>query len=168
MLAVIIFFSLRATFETSVVVYGSMEPGIEDGQRLIINKATYHFHEPERGDVIILYPPHDPDDTYIKRIIALPGDTIEVKRGRVYINGSPVHEPYLKEPPTYTLQQQTIPENNYFVLGDNRNVSNDSHNGWTLPRESIIGKVWLSIWPPDKWEVVDNYPLGEQLAKVDE
>ena len=80
------------------------------------------------------------------------------------INGSPLDEPYIKDQPNYSLGPQKIPENNYFVLGDNRNNSNDSHNGWTVPRENIIGKSWLSIWPPRQWGLVTNYPLQEQLT----
>ncbi len=143
-----------------------MEPSLQDGQQLLINKVVYYFREPERGDVIILHPPppYSPKATpFIKRIIALPGDTIEVKNGEVYVNGSKLDEPYIKESPTYNLQQKKIPENEYFVLGDNRNNANDSHNGWTVPRQNIIGKAWLSIWPPGEWGLVPNYSLNEQL-----
>jgi len=144
-----------------------MEPTLqEEGQRLIISKITYLFHEPERGDIIVFHPPHKPKDEppYIKRIIGLPGDTIEIKGGAVYINGSKLYEPYVKNPPNYTIAKLTIPENEYFVLGDNRPVADDSHNGWTVKREDIIGKAWLSIWPPSKWGLAPNYPLQEQLA----
>jgi len=143
-----------------------MEPGLQDEQQILINKVVYYFHEPERGDVIILRPPppYNPEATpFIKRIIALPGDTIEVKNGAVYVNGLKLDEPYIKEPPAYNLQQKKIPENEYFVLGDNRNNANDSHNGWTVPRQNIIGKAWLSIWPPGEWGLVPNYSLNEQL-----
>ncbi len=143
-----------------------MEPSLQNGQQLLVNKVVYYFHEPERGDVIILHPPppYNPEATpFIKRIIALPGDTIEVKNGAVYVNGSKLVEPYIKEPPTYNFQQKKIPENEYFVLGDNRNNANDSHNGWTVPRQNIIGKAWLSIWPPGEWGFVPNYSLNEQL-----
>jgi signal peptidase I len=143
-----------------------MEPSLQNGQQLLVNKVVYYFHEPERGDVIILHPPppYNPETTpFIKRIIALPGDTIEVKNGAVYVNGSKLDEPYIKESPAYSFQQQKIPEDEYFVLGDNRNNTNDSHNGWTVPRQNIIGKAWLSIWPPGEWGFVLNYSLDEQL-----
>ena len=164
--AIVIFFLLQATVQKSSVNGYSMEPGLQDGQQLLINKVVYYFHEPERGDVIILHPPppYSPKATpFIKRIIALPGDTIEVKNGAVYVNGSKLDEPYIKEPPTYNFQQKKIPENEYFVLGDNRNNTNDSHNSWTVPRQNIIGKAWLSIWPPGEWGLVPNYSLNEQL-----
>ncbi|MFQ6121780.1 MAG: signal peptidase I [Dehalococcoidales bacterium] len=163
-LAVAVFFLLQATVQTFVVVGASMEPNFHNGQRLLVNKAVYYLHQPERGDVIIFRSinPRQPD--YIKRAIALPGDTVEVKEGIVYVNGSQLNEPYIKSPPSYTLEQQKIPENKYFVLGDNRNNSDDSHNGWLVPHQNIIGKAWLSIWPPDKWGLVPDYHLQEQLV----
>jgi len=163
-LAVIIFVLLQTTFQTFIVVGSSMEPNFQWRQRLLINKAVYHFHEPERGDVIVFQPFENRQTDYIKRIIALPGDTVEVEMGAVYVNDSKLDEPYIKEPPAYTLNQRKVPDNSYFVLGDNRNNSNDSHNGWTVPPQSIVGKVWLSIWPPDQWGLAANYPLQEQLV----
>ena len=165
-LAAVIFFGLQATFERFDVREYCMEPNFQEGQQVIVNKVLYKFREPERGDVIILHPPppYDPKATpFIKRIIALPGDTIEVNNGAVYVNDSKLYEPYIKELPNYTVERYKIPENNYFVLGDNRNNASDSHTGWTLPRQTIIGKVFLSVWPPDSWGLVANYPLQEQI-----
>ena len=163
-LAVVIFILLQTTFQTFIVVGSSMEPNFEEEQRLLINKTVYHFHEPERGDVIVFQPFENRQVDYIKRVIALSGDTVEVKTGVVYVNDSPLDEPYIKDPPAYTLPQKKIPDNNYFVLGDNRNNSNDSHNGWTVPHQNIIGKVCLSIWPPNQWGLGANYPFQEQLV----
>jgi signal peptidase I len=163
-LALIVFLVAQATIQTYVVVMTSMEPSFHEGQRLVVNKAAYFFGEPERGDVIIFKAPNGKADDFIKRIIALPGDTVEVKGRAVYINGTKLDEPYVKSPPNYTLAEKEVPENNYFVLGDNRNNSNDSHHGWLLPRENIIGKAWLSTWPPSYWGIVPDYALGEQLA----
>ena len=163
-LAVVIFLLLQATVQSFEVHLSSMEPNIHEGQRILVSKIAYQFHEPERGDVIIFHAPDNLRGDFIKRIIALPGDTVEVDKGLVYINGYQLDEPYIKDLPKYTLSRQKIPEDNYFVLGDNRNNSNDSHNGWTVPRENIIGKVWLSIWPPREWGLVTNYPLQEQLT----
>jgi signal peptidase I len=148
LIAVGVFFLSRATVQSSVVVGSSMEPSFEDGQRLLVNKAVYHLREPQRGEVIVFQPPsgHGPD--FIKRIIALPGDTIEIKDGEVYLNDQAIDEPYIKAHPLYTMESQEIPEGEYFVLGDNRNNSNDSHSWGTLSREKIIGKVWISVWPP--------------------
>ncbi len=163
-LALLIFFTVQATVQTFVVVGSSMRPSFQDGERLLVTKITYKLHQPERGDVVIFEPPDNRQTDYIKRIIALPGDTVEVKMGAVYVNGSQLDEPYINNPPSYTLEEQKIPEKSYFVLGDNRNNSNDSHRGWVVPRQNIVGKAWLSIWPPDKWGLVPDYPLQEQLT----
>jgi signal peptidase I len=168
-LAIAIFFALQLAFSTSIVVGYSMEPDFHQGQRLLINKVVYHLHEPQRGDVIIFYSPNNPQAEYIKRIIGLPGESIEIKEGIVYIyqNGDalPLDEPYIQDPPAYTLTKQEIPDNEYFVLGDNRNNSDDSHKGWTVPRQNIIGKTWLSIWPPAEWGLAPNYSLYEATSE---
>ena len=167
-LAVVVFFIIQTTVQTFVVMGASMEPSLHDGQRLLVNKAVYYLNlsEPERGDVIVFKLTNRQTD-YIKRIIALPGDTVEVKTGVVYVNGSPLKESYIKNPPSYTMADLEIPEKSYFVLGDNRNNSNDSHHGWLLPRENVIGKAWLSTWPPDDWGIVPDYPLEEQIANAE-
>lgn len=164
-LAVVIFLLLQATVQSFIVVGSSMKPSLHDGQRLLVSKAVYIFHEPEWGDMVVFRSPNNQETDFIKRIIALPGDTVEVEGGVVYVNGSPLDESeYIKEQPKYKLSATKIPQNEYFVLGDNRNNSNDSHNGWTVPRQNIIGKAWLSIWPPDRWGLVTNYSLQEQLV----
>ena len=163
LLAVIIFACFRVTLETFAIFLSSMEPSFYEGQRLLVNKVVYFFDEPERGDVIIFDAPGSRKGDYIKRVIALPGDTVEIKEGAVYINGTKLDEPYIKNPPGYTLAEQTIPEYMYFVLGDNRNNSDDSHNGYLVPRQNIIGKGWVSTWPPSEWGLVPDYSLEEQL-----
>jgi len=141
-----------------------METSCYEGQRLLGNKAAYIFGDPQRGDVVIFIAPDPMEGDYIKRVIALPGDTVEVKEGAVYINGFKLDEPYIKSPPGYSLEEQKIPENMYFVLGDNRNNSADSHNNWLVPRQNMIGKAWLLTWPPTEWGVVPSYSLEEQLV----
>ena len=163
-LALVIFFLLQTTVQTFVVVGSSMEPNLYEEERLVVNKVVYRLHEPERGDVIVFLPPNGHRPEYIKRVIGLPSETIEIKSGAVYINGSKLNESYIKEMPKYNLSQRKIPEDKYFVLGDNRNNSNDSHNDWTVPRQNIVGKAWLAIWPPNTWGVVPNFSLPEQLA----
>jgi signal peptidase I len=163
-LALIIFLVAQATIQTFIVVMSSMEPSFYDGQRLVVNKAVYIFGEPERGDVVIFRAPNGQKDDFIKRVIAIPGDNVEVKNRAVYINGVKLDEPYIKSPPSYTLTEMEVPKNSYFVLGDNRDHSNDSHHGWLVPRQNIIGKAWLTTWPPTDWGVVPDYPLEEQLA----
>ncbi len=169
-LAGVIFFTLQITLQTFVIVGPSMEPGLQSGQRILINKVAYAFGEPERGDVIVFHPPGDQETDYIKRIIALPGESVEIAEGIVYIhqNGDvyPLNEPYIEELPNHDFQGDIIPEDEYFVLGDNRNNSEDSRNDWTVNSEDIVGKAWLRIWPLGEWGVVLNYPLDEQLASA--
>lgn len=164
--AVVIFLLLQAAVQSFVIIGYSMQPNLHEGERLLINKVVYKFRQPESGEVIIFHPPTKQEADYIKRVIALPGETVEVEEGVVYVNGHQLDEPYIKEPPTYTLSERKIAENEYFVLGDNRNNSNDSHNGWTVSRESIIGKAWFTFWPPREWGIVMHYPLAEQLASA--
>ncbi len=163
-LAIIIFVAARATVQTFVVIMTSMEPNFHDGQRLVVNKAVYIFGEPERGDVIIFRAPNGRHEDFIKRVIAIPDDTVEIKNQAVYVNGVKLDEPYIKNPPSYTMAKEEVPEDRYFVLGDNRDNSNDSHHGWFVPRENIIGKAWLTTWPPKDWGPIPDYSLKEQLS----
>ncbi|MBC8476915.1 MAG: signal peptidase I [Dehalococcoidia bacterium] len=165
-LALVVFFALRFTIDTVIIIGISMEPSFHSGQRILISKVTYRMHEPERGDVIVFRPTNSEKGEFIKRIIAVPNDTVEVKDDAVYVNGTRLKEPYINNTPSYHLGKQKIPAGNYFVLGDNRNQSNDSHNGWVVPRQNIVGKAWLSIWPPPEWGLVPEYSLHEQLASV--
>ena len=145
----------------SQVKSGSMEPTLQIGQRLIISKIAYVLHEPERGDIITFHLDRYPDATFIKRIVGLPGESVEIRQGIVYIhekdgNVLPLDEPYIKKAPRSLFNGGTIPENEYFMLGDNRNNSSDSRTGWTVPRQNIVGKAWLSIWPPSQWGIAPN------------
>ncbi len=158
LIAVGVFFLLRVTVQSFVVVGSSMEPSLEDGQRLLVNKVVYHLREPQRGEIIVFHQPNGGRVDLIKRIIALPGDIVEIKEGAVYINDSAIDEPYIKAAPSYTMAEEEIPEGEYFVLGDNRNNSNDSHSWGELPQQNIIGKAWLSIWPPGS---IPHYDLQE-------
>jgi len=169
--AVVVFVGLRFTVQTFVVYGPSMQPNFWDNQRLLANKVVYRIHEPERGDVIIFRPPLHQPDSYIKRVIGLPGEFVEMKDGNVYIHqedGSVIEldEPYVKEPATRSYVSGVIPPGEYFVLGDNRNNTNDSRNGWMVPASDVIGKAWLSIWPPDKWGLAANYPPRESIANA--
>jgi signal peptidase I len=162
-LAVIIFLVLQTTIQSSIVDGSSMEPGLDNGQRLIVAKIAYNFKEPQRGDVIIIHPPVAPQKQWVKRIIGIPGDVIEVKQGIVFVNNVPLTEPYIKSPPSYVLAPYTVAEDNYFVMGDNRNNSTDSHYGWTVSKDNIVGEVWLRIWPFSQWGIIQAYPLADEL-----
>ena len=163
------FFALFQVTVGSFKVYGSsMLPGIEQGDYILVSKATYFLGEPQRGDIIVLHSPQDTNTDLIKRIIALPGDTVKIKDNTVFVNDTALVEPYTLEPPHYLLLPEEIPAGNYFVLGDNRNNSSDSHRGWTLPRKNIIGKAWITYWPPYRWRTMKHYKLNAdtQAAEV--
>lgn len=130
---------------------GSMEDTIPKPSRIISSRIHYWFSDPERGDVILFDPPDGDIYYYVKRVIGLPGDTIVIIDGKVYLNGSdePLDEPYLREAATGSFGPYTVPEGCYFVMGDNRNHSNDSrywHNSF-VPRESIYAKALFVYWP---------------------
>jgi signal peptidase I len=194
-LALLIFLAVRAAVQNFQVEGSSMDPGLRNGEFLLVNKLLYAqinldgidrfipfidlpdgsrhiFRAPQRGDVIVFKFPRDPTRDFIKRIIGVPGDTVEVKDGSVYINGEPLDEPYLTYKVNYTFAPVTVPEGHYFVLGDNRPGSFDSHS-WTnyepspdwdqppfVPEENIIGQAWLSYWPVDNWGLVPNKTLN--------
>ncbi|NET44093.1 signal peptidase I [Okeania sp. SIO2B3] len=133
----------------------SMIPTLEVGDRLVVEKVSYHFHPPVAGDIIVFQPPQQlqrygyvKNQAFIKRVIGLPGDTIRIENGLVYINDQPLTENYIAEPPEYTLPISVeVPENQYFVMGDNRNNSNDSHVWGFLPKKNIIGRAIFRFWP---------------------
>ncbi len=163
-LALAVYLLLHSTIESSIVNNISMQPGLIAGQRLIINKVIYNFREPQRGEIIILYPPVQPDEQWVKRLIGLPGDIIEVKNHQLYVNHIPLVEPYIKEAPIYTYGPFQVPAGHYFVMGDNRNNSMDSHYNWTVSHDKIVGKAWLRIWPLSFFGGVGNYPIDPQLS----
>lgn len=135
----------------------SMMPTLQEGEYIIINKLSYYLDEPERGDIIVLRFPNDRTRDFIKRVVGIPGDQIEIGNGVVTVNGVALTEPYLNAPPSYN-GSWTVPADSYFVLGDNRNNSHDSHNWNFLPRSDIIGKAWVIYWKPENWGLVPHYP----------
>lgn len=138
--------------QRSVVEGSSMYPTLEDGDNLLIDKISYRFQEPERFDIIVFRYPHAQDTYYIKRIIGLPGETVLIQDGQIYINGELLEDPYGAEPmenPGRAYRQITLGPGEYFVLGDNRNVSSDSRDSsvGNVTTEQIVGKVFLRIYP---------------------
>jgi signal peptidase I len=127
----------------------SMLPRLEDRDRLFINKFVYHFTAIDRGDVVVFHYPRDPEKSYIKRIIALPGDRFRVEHGRVFVNGKLVPEPYV--PPEYrdnrSVDEMILPPDNYFVMGDHRSISSDSRDFGLVDRSLIYGKAIFVYWP---------------------
>lgn len=161
-LTLIIFLLIQTVIRNFRVVGTSMVDNLHDGQYLIIDKISYNplvtdvlgVGGPQRGDVIVFEPPNRPGEDYVKRIIGLPGETVEIRRGQVFINGEPLAEPFQPRTGSYTMPPRVVPEGQVFVLGDNRNNSNDSHNWGPLPIENIVGRAWLSYWPPDQWGTI--------------
>jgi signal peptidase I len=127
----------------------SMMPGLADQERIFINKYAYRLGTIERGDVVVFRYPGDPSKNYIKRIVGVPGDRIEIVRGEVMVNGSRLQEPYV--PAQFrddrSMSEMTVPEDGYFVLGDHRNLSNDSRDFGMVEREAIFGKAVFAYWP---------------------
>jgi signal peptidase I len=127
----------------------SMEPSLHTNQRLVVEKVSYRFHGPQRFDIVVLRLPSQGDELLIKRVIGLPGETVEIRNGQVYINGQQLDEPFTAEetrPGRYA--KVTVPPLHVYVLGDNRNRSNDSRSFGPVPIENIVGRAWLSYWPP--------------------
>jgi len=160
-LAVIIFLVVNTITGRYEVQSISMEPTLHEGQYLIVSKIAYWFHGPERGDIIVLDPPNGHSEIpYIKRVIGLPGEKVEVHDGRVWVNGIALNEPYISGPPAYG-ENRVLGDDEYLVLGDNRNNSSDSHIWGVLPRENIIGKSIFRYWPPEKWGFIPHYTFPE-------
>jgi signal peptidase I len=149
-------------FENYRVVGASMRPTLENGEFLVVNKLGYRLHEPQRGDIVVFQDPNAPDRKLIKRIIGLPGETVEMVEGAVLIDQQVLPEPYLEEPGYYTSEASVLPADQYFVLGDNRNNSSDSRSWGTLPRADIVGKAWLTYWPPRMWGAVPPTSYGAE------
>ncbi len=138
---------------SAVVPTGSMENTIQPGDRIIGWRLNYLFSDPERGDIVIFKYPDDEKKLYVKRVLGLPGDTLEVKSGMVYINNQPLDEPYIKEPPFEDGGPWTVPEESYFMMGDNRNHSHDSRfwQNTFVAEDKILGKVIFRYWPSIEW-----------------
>jgi signal peptidase I len=159
-IAAAIYFGVHVIFEQITVEQTSMIPTLTERQRIFINKLV---NEPNRGDIIVFKNPDNTKDTpLIKRVIGLPGEEVEVRSGFVFINGSPLNETYIGEMPHYNMPKRIIPGGEYFVLGDNRNSSWDSHAGWTVPQDDILGKAWLSVWPLDHLGLVPEYAYANE------
>ncbi|MEL1136378.1 signal peptidase I [Desulfitobacterium sp. THU1] len=144
--------------EARIIPTGSMLSTIQLQDRVIVDKLFFkYFGEFERGDIIVFHPPssaHSSDD-FIKRIVALPGDTIEISKHKTYINGQPIEEPYVMEPQIKTLESLVVPEGSVFVMGDNRNNSADSREWGFLPIENISGMTLFRYWPLNRFGAID-------------
>lgn len=135
----------------------SMLPTLHTGDRLVVEKISYYFHPPSTGDIIVFQPPEElqrrgypKDQAFIKRVIGEPKEVVNVFQGKVYLNGQALKEDYIAEPPENPFPPVTVPENQFFVMGDNRNDSNDSRYWGFLPRKNIIGRAAFRFWPLDR------------------
>lgn len=174
LLALLMLFALQFTTQNFRVIGSSMEPTISTGERLMVNKLIYYnldvdrlnryvpfvsvgtggtqylFHPPVHGDIVVFNYPKDPAQNFVKRVVAVPGDTIGMAHGRVYINGQLTDESYVAELPSTSMGNILLADDEYFVLGDNRLRSNDSEDWGPVPMKNIVGKAWVTYWPMSK------------------
>jgi len=161
-LAIVLFLGLRVAVQSTVVEGGSMLPNFVDGEWVLVNKLAYRLSDIERGDVVVFHSPGEPDKDYIKRVVGLPGDSVSVRDGVVFVDGQPLDEPWRPMYDPAAFGPYTVPPGRVLVFGDNRPSSNDSR-AWSEPSldtERIVGKVWLSIWPRTAWGRVTNDAPG--------
>ena len=154
-LAVVLYFGINAVSVRVRVDGFSMNPTLQDGEYILVNRLAYKIGHPVRGDIVVFSFPMDPKQDLIKRVIGLPGESISVQDGKVMINGVPLEEPYIAAPPIYN-DTWVVPEGQLFVLGDNRNESKDSHEWGFLPLENVVGRAVLIYWPPPEWQVINH------------
>jgi signal peptidase I len=184
----LVFLIVRGVIQNFKIEGQSMEPNLHTGQYILVNKIVffhfdlnaplrllpgngdltpkivYPFHMPRRGEIVVFEYPRDMSKDYIKRVIGLPGDTVMIREGLVYVNGELLDEPYLQGVPTTCRGDDacnggnpiTVPAGTLFVMGDNRANSSDSREWGALPLEGIIGKAWVSYWPRDYWGVIPS------------
>jgi signal peptidase I len=154
-IALLLTFAIRTFIaEPRYIPSESMYPTLRTGDRLVVEKISNRSHSPHRGDIVVFAPPmelgYQKEQAFIKRVIATAGQTVAVENGMVYVDDRPLPEDYLAEPPAYTLPTVTIPQGTLFVMGDNRNNSNDSHIWGFLPQENIIGRAIFRFFPFDR------------------
>jgi signal peptidase I len=180
-LALLMFLLVRSVAQNFVVDGGSMEPTFYNGEMLIVNKLAYRtfdvswlpftdkgdwrpFGTPQPGDVVVFKFPQDQNRDFIKRVVAVSGQTVEVRGGEVYVDGVIQNEPYLDQAPTYDYGPTMVPEGQIFVLGDNRNNSYDSHSWGLLDESLLIGRAELRYWPLDRVGRIDHGGLSSGTA----
>lgn len=167
--AVILAIGIR-TFvaEARYIPSSSMEPTLQINDRLIIEKISYRLRSPERGEIVVFNPTDalkekNFHDAFIKRIIGLPGDEVKVSQGNVYVNGEMLDENYIAAPPAYEYGPVKVPEDQYLVLGDNRNNSYDSHYWGFVPREKLLGRAFVRFWPVPRVGLLTDDPGQEPM-----
>ena len=154
-LGLLIALGLHTIAEVRYTPSESMMPTLQVGDRLVVEKVGYRLRSPQRGDIIVFKAPpalivQNIHDDFTKRVIGVPGDMIAIKNGQVFVNSSAIAEPYIQVPPTYNYGPVTVPADHYFVLGDNRNHSYDSHFWGFVPRQNIMGHAVLRLSLPPR------------------
>ncbi|MBO0779642.1 MAG: signal peptidase I [Ktedonobacteraceae bacterium] len=157
-LTIVIFLALRFTIQTYSVNDPGMTPALNQNSYILVNKVAYLFHPPERSDVIVFHFPYDTTKVYIKRVIGIPGDKVSTDGSHVWVNGVQLNEPYVNNPFNPSAREWTVPQDQYFVMGDNRQEGEDSRKWGTVPKNYIIGKATLVFWPSSQWRSIPNYP----------
>ncbi len=159
LVAVLLVFLILRPFvvQAFYIPSGSMMPTLQINDRILVNKFIYFFREPQRGDIVVFVSPPNADSQqkdFIKRVVGLPGDRLAVHDGKLWLNGVPQDEPYIADPMLYRFPEHNeefvVPKGQLFVIGDNRNLSNDSHKWGTLPRHNVLGKAFCIFYPPSR------------------
>jgi signal peptidase I len=151
LLALVVFALVRLVVQNYRIQGPCMQPSLLEGQFLIVNRLAYRTGHIQRGDIIVFEHPTAPQRDLIKRVIGLPGEQLQIVRGQVWINGEPIEEPYVRAPGVYSQAAITIPADHVFVMGDNRDNSNDSRRWGPVPTQNIVGQAVFCYWPPSRW-----------------
>ena len=157
LMAVVLYFLIDTVVGRVRVENISMQPTLHEGQFILVNKLAYRLGDYRRGDVVVFHYPINPEEDYIKRLIGLPGDTITIQDGRVYVNDTVLEEPYIAAPPEYSNTWH-VPDGQLFVLGDNRNQSSDSHQWGFVPVDYVVGKALVIYWPLEELRILNQVP----------
>jgi signal peptidase I len=160
-LALVMFLIIRQGIQNYRIESHSMQPNFYEGQFVLVNKLAYRLGEPQRGDVVVFHNPANPKEDYIKRIVGLPGDTIDFRDGIAYVNGLPLDEPYVNPPTRGAISGDltVVPDDHLFVMGDNRPNSRDSRAFGVLEQDLVVGKAWVRVWPVSEWGRVGHIDL---------
>lgn len=164
LLLIVAIYTLVNLATARFVVEGhSMLPNFEGNEYLIVSRFDYIIGDPQRGDIVVFHYPQNPERDFIKRVIGLPGEAVQMKNGLVFINGTPLDEPYVLDLCTSSTckdQEWVLGEDDYFVLGDNRNASQDSVRFGPIHRSHIVGRAWIQYWPPSRWKIINHHEYG--------
>lgn len=164
-LAAILYFAVDALLARVIVENISMEPTLYPGNFVLVNRVAYRWGgQPKVGEIVIFHNPQNLSVDYIKRIIGTPGDNVLAQNGKIYVNGTALDEPYISAPPEYS-GQWTVPADSIFVLGDNRNNSEDSHIWGFVPMKDVIGKALVVYWPVDSVKIVAHPTMANAGTK---